>query len=395
MSNESKYQIWFMPWADIESEIKIGNITFWPFREDTKGRIKDQRILKYLENYFQSYVDLNGKPVKTIAVCTHGLCDFRTLNETEIREMCDAHNARVFSKIAPSIKNGVIGKNKRSMGPPSSDCYNLLTQNFDPASDNFALRCGSITYGGYKIGELTFVKPPFCGGNFPAINDNLLSALDRLALSSDSDLIALRERMFRSMEWFRLAHSEYANVSILSKIVMMCTAFEIILQVPNKSNKKSWIANKLDELCKTKKMSAQCRELGGKIVNHTKLAWWAYDFYDIRNAVVHGDQIDEERLKFKESQCGSWLNQLIVADLVYWECVIRLLFQKQLIYDTPQGHVESQNVDNNDEIANEVIMRLEFDRVHKALGWREPENSDTYGIVIDASWGPIDIQLSE
>jgi hypothetical protein len=193
----------------------------------------------------------------------------------------------------------------------------------------------------------------------------------------------LRERIFRSTEWFRLAHTEADNVSTLSKVVMMSTAFEIMLQVPNANNKKGSIAEKLDSLCSTSKMHRSTRQSGKSPSEHSDLAWWGYDFYNIRNDIVHGDKVDSERLRYRSGPCGDWLTQLLVADLVFWECVVRLLYKERLIGgDVLELATELDKLfpePSTEELVEQLASWrwfLGIDDVHEALGWGNQESTD-------------------
>lgn len=377
---DSVHQVWFMPWAGLTSEVRIGEALFWPFAECTEEYVPDEGVRRYLEEYFSFYVDYEGHPVDTVAVCTCGASDFRQLTETETDSLQRASNALLFSMIAPAVTRAVCAGN-RSMGPPSSDRYQLIGQNFEVGSRLISVRAGSTTVAGFRIGEITFAQPFFLGGAFPARDEELLQGLNRLT-NSEGDP-GLAERVFRSMEWFRLAHTEVDSVSTLSKIVMMGTAFEVVLQVPNRPDKKGWIATRLDELCATWKMRRSTRSLPTKKdparkIEHTDLAWWAYGFYDIRNSIVHGDEIGLERLRYTAGPCGGWLSQLMVADLVYWECVLRLLYGSRLIGDNVRecAQVYEQNIPGSSLEGCEqglVPWFLGFNKVHKALGWTNPE----------------------
>ena len=247
LSKNSYLQISFLPWMLLK-ETRIGPVTFWPFCEGYKARIKDEAIREHLLKYFQCYVDHDGRPVETITVCTHEPLNFRALSGEEHRELRNAVDALIFSTIAPQTKSAVCANNK-SMGPPSTDAFQLISQNFLPGNDHIAVRSGTTLSGGWEIGEIVFPEPWSMGGVFGTPDKELVKGFDKILQPTFS--ADLRERVFRSLEWFRLAHVEGDDVSPLSKVVMMATAFEIILQVPKTRNKKGWIAEKLDSWCTT------------------------------------------------------------------------------------------------------------------------------------------------
>jgi len=220
--NQKYHQISFLLWTGLKQELRIGPIIFWPFSK-AKDKIHDERMLNHLTKYFRSYVDHQGNPVDTITICSHKNIDFRNLNNEEYNDLRNAVNVLIFCTIAPQTKIAVCNNNK-SMGPPSAEVFQLITQNFKPGDDHIAVCAGSVLSGGWKIGEITFSKPWSTGGSFGASDTELVKGFNKVFEPTFS--LDIRERLFRSLEWFRLAHVESDEVSPLSKVIMMATAFE-------------------------------------------------------------------------------------------------------------------------------------------------------------------------
>lgn len=367
------YQVCFMPWAGLDKELKLGPVTFWPFPMKTEGWVADTAIREYLARYFRCYVDHQGRPVETVTICSHRPADFRRLGENQVGEIRAAVDALIFSIICPATKTGVCANNY-SMGPPSAERYQLITQNFHPGEDSIAVQAGSVRSTGWKIGQISFPKPWSTGGAFASPDPCLLEAFTKFF---EPGFLAdeMKERILRSLEWFRFAHIGSDDVSWQSKIVMMATAFEIALDVPDQPNKKSWIADRLDMLCGTEGMLREDRSIGRSQINHTKIGWWGWDFYQLRNEIVHGDVIRPEQLRYL-TPAMKWLTQPIVADLVFWECVTRELYAHgclgddvkkysaefdKLFPDQPSGGAEP--------VLLAGLMGFGFSEIHRAFGW--------------------------
>lgn len=223
------YQISFMPWAGIKKSVTLGPVTFWPYQSEGESRVKDPKLKSYLDRYFKSYVDNKGQSVDTITICSYGGINFLQLRDEEFKDLRSCSDAIIFSVIAPHAQNAVCANNN-SFGPPSSDAFELVTQNFQTDNDYGHVRAGSLLSAGWKIGEVTFSRPWSMGGSFGIPNREIVEALSKyftLCFSSE-----LRGRLFRGLEWFRLAHTESEQISELSKIVMMVTGFEILLEFP-------------------------------------------------------------------------------------------------------------------------------------------------------------------
>jgi hypothetical protein len=102
---------------------------------------------------------------------------------------------------------------------------------------------------------------------------------------------------------------------------------------------------------------------------------WAWDFYEIRSRIVHGDLVPARDLIYKD-----WLTHLIVADLVFRECIMRNLWSQGLIGENIHFRAKELYKENRVDPVNkieEVLMRwfFRFNSVHEALIWI-PSNDD-------------------
>src|SRR5689334_15185030 len=102
-----RYQVWFLPWADLNQGITIEPVTFSPFRLGG-GNEGDEKITAHLRRYFGTYVGYDGKPVEQVVLCVHGAPDFRHLTSDEIADIRRATDALLFSTIYPAVKNGIV-----------------------------------------------------------------------------------------------------------------------------------------------------------------------------------------------------------------------------------------------------------------------------------------------
>jgi hypothetical protein len=226
--------------------------------------------------------------------------------------------------------------------------------------------------GGWRIGDLVFPQPWHLGGAFGVPDSELIEGWGKVFQTSFP--FEIRERLFRSLEWFRLSHTESDEVSVLSRIVMMATAFEILLQVPNVPNKKKWMAEDVAKRCATpKSLKATRHDKKGKPYTYPKIAWWVWDFYDLRNKIVHGDGVPPKLLRYQTSK-RKWLTHLIVADIVFSECIARELYAQKCIGDSVRAVIpkwQKTFPGEKPEIIESLLldMHLRFGVAHRALGW--------------------------
>lgn len=375
MTSTSCCQVWFMPWAGLRERLEVGPITFWPLSRLTAEQVPDEALRSHLDSYFRCYVDHGGKPVDTITVCAHGPLDFRPLTSAEQGELHAAVDALVFSVIAPATHTGVCMENN-SMAPPSAERYQLVGQNFTPGNDHIAVQAGNTLIGGFKIGEISFPRPWSVGGPFGKVDPKLITAFARLF--EPQHPIEAKNRLFRSLQWFRMAHIESDEVSELSRIIMMATGFEILLNVPQVPDKSGWIADEVERRCDRRDSLRETRKDNkGRDPVRTKIGWWAWDFYKLRNRIVHGDEIQLKDLLYPTPNMN-WITQRIVADLVFWECIIHELFALGCLDEDVNQRVarmeqflESPAGDSDRAEAEKAVLDIfmGLSQIHLALGW--------------------------
>lgn len=363
---KNNLQISFLPWADLKESINLGSVTFWPYYSEVGQKVSDSKIKMHLNKYFNSYVDHQGKPVDTITVCSHGNVDFRSLNDSEFRDLRNAADILIFVAIAPQIERAVCANNK-SWAPPSADVFELVTQNFLPENDYITVEAGSSLSGGWEIGEITFPKPWATGGGLWIFDEKLIEGFDKCFSAGFPENV--RERLFRSLERFRMAHMEGGQVSELSKVVMMATGFEILLQFQREGKRKQFVDYMENHIASDDFYKATRTSHRERSFTLSLAGCWAWDFYELRSQIVHGDTVPLSNLIYKD-----WLTHLIVADLVFLECVKRELFDHKCIGNNVRSIEEGDdklfpNESKRTSNDSTVGWVLGFDDIHRALGW--------------------------
>ncbi|HOI54440.1 MAG TPA: hypothetical protein PLP01_04260 [Phycisphaerae bacterium] len=359
----------YLPWADLREEFAIGPVMFWPFYAKMEEKIPDAEVRADLRRFFETFVDNAGKPVTTMAACSYGPVDFRKFTPEEGQTISDAVDCLTFAAIATGTKNGVCADNY-SMAPPSADRFDLAARWVWPAHDGLVVKTENSTQF-WSHGEYKITRPISVGGSFSGNYAPLLEGLGRVfAAEFPRDM---RERLFRAFEWFRFAHTQSTAVSWLHKVVMMATAYEILLDFPE-SGKRRYFIDQVDSKLRLRdSYMVGMRDGGGGTFSVCKAAEWAGQFYKLRNDITHGDEVTCERLQYK-----NWVGQLIVADLVMLEVVKRLLYEHHCIGDKVRGLAAQYAQGSSDPVEEfEAVllpgsMGLDVEDVHEALGWIPP-----------------------
>ncbi len=366
---ERTKQVFFMPWIGIKAAIRIEKCEVWPFTPaELATRISNTELQTHLQRYFDCYVDHSGSPVKTVAVCFYEGRNFTRLRDSEAANVQFVADIIMLSAIAKELRAYYCLNN--NVIPPSSDRFQLLTQMFTPGDDNVAVSSGKCISGGWRIGDIKFSRPWCLGGAFLALDEGLIEAFN-IVFSKDFPK-ADREKLRKSLEWFRLARTESEAVTEESKIVMMATALEIILDVPETEVSKQFaIARWLDANCS---YSASIRRLwkGQPPAEHSLLGHWSRSFYACRNKIVHGS-IPSTLLHTTNN--GKNIPHLDIAALVFWECIVRKLYDRgafKEVHELIEATLPTEEAGVDDQMKQLLMNLFHFGRVHRAFGWLPP-----------------------
>jgi len=161
-------------------------------------------------------------------------------------------------------------------------------------------------------------------------NLELLELLNQVF--NDSFDPQLRERLLRSLRWFRIAHRQVQTIDAEIQIVEICTALEVLLNLQRDRNRKNnpfvqaveqWITatEGEEDVVRVEESANQQRSS-----LTTKAGLWAQNFYELRNAIVHEGIQSDELLYYPAVDARgqpSQVSQLSVASLVYGALLIQ------------------------------------------------------------------------
>lgn len=385
------YMATFMPWAGVGiDELKIGPVTIWDYGRFADDKIQDPMIREQLDKVLACYVGKDGEPARSAAILTHGAADFRALNDEEKEAVQRAADALAFSVIYSNLVD-LVKFNIWTDAAPSSDRYQFYLQNFTLGAKYVKVRAG-VSTDIWPLADLRFSQPWALGGSRSRPDAHLVAALGRVIdpVFPEDD----RRRIFRSLEWFRMAHTQNDMVHPLSKATMMSTAFETLLQVGDEDKKAQFFracieakTNYTDALTDT---FPEWKNVKGQPavqvpVTFTKAAWWAKNFYDLRSNITHGDYIDPERLRFTLPGGKKKMSQLDVAALLFGEMLIWELEEKKVCGSKVDDFlVGIRSLSDKGEHyplqwkdwAAGVRAQRDLGDVHRRLGWVKPRAGD-------------------
>ena len=311
----------FLPWLNLDKNIEIGPVEFWPyFKDQNREKIADPKVKDYLDWLFSMFVDHKGKPVETITMCSYDGKIIYDLTDSLLDNLIFATDLLVFASIIASKKSIISSTNNNSgWNPPSSEFFKMFCFPLpDSLDDKFAtFRVGNSANVFVIDGSFKFHMPLVPKAIYLGNREELIVAFDKYA----NDISRKDQgRVFQSLKWFRLAHFEDESLSDFSKIVMIATAFESLLDFPG-VRKKAYFMDYMKEHIVEKNFVKAARKINDNKDDEITLAeWWAYDFYELRNSIVHGDNVPPERLKYNNK-----FSHIDIANIVFYECMIDII----------------------------------------------------------------------
>ncbi|NPV53647.1 MAG: hypothetical protein HPY71_08990 [Firmicutes bacterium] len=280
----------------------------------------DPLVRTTLEKYFSRYLYTKLRPGFQEVVCESlsVISPGQGLNVDDIENVLRVARAVAFSAIMDDPWERV-----------STDTWAVYFQNYSPGHSGITI--GDSYFSSVDL--VKFLRPysayeplvPFCGNKF-------LSGLGEIVGSKGEEI----QRIFTALEWFCRAWTRNEMVSDWSRIVCLVIAFESLFDFDNKfefMSKVKEIVRDPAPINETRKIPNQdCREKTEREMTRSLVEWWAYDLYNLRNAIVHGRTPDPSRLTYKGNK-----SHLIIAKRVFEKAIKRCLVELNLY---PMSEIE-------------------------------------------------------
>lgn len=371
--------LWFMPWLNLSHEVTVGRVRFVP-AETIIQSSDDIQLKNHITRVLNCCVNEIGEPVTGVAVCRIGdRPGFPELSQDDMIEIRRAKDALCFAAILQSSCSMIC---KGDYGIYSSaQCFDFIRHKASTGSGNFTLHGSNAIAVNCSYKNYRQNRPFGLSGMAPVSTNSIMNALSKLLISTET---SLKDRVFRSLEWARLAHDDTGRVSDTSKIVMMATAFEILLYIGKKKKKKAPLMVELDRLCRSNISECRIDTIDDEDCEFSLMAWWIRDFYKLRNAIVHGDSIDEQELYHnKPTEDSILISKLDVADVIMGDYIWRLLCEDDVVGDDckrlAQFLVEQGATLSHTELVKQWAPRYSGTReAQLKLGWLKQNDEDIH-----------------
>jgi len=296
-------QIVYFPYLHLidRDEVSFGDVKVWNFDRVGRDYIKDTDLRDHIGKLLQSNVQ-NEKPLGDIGVLSIGKTDFREFNDDEFR-LVDEVRLIMFLGFLSRNKVNLDGENSGHW-VATSENFTFAIQNFNPKSMSISQQNGFIIRkldGGYKLGELKFHAPPF-------VPEPLRFSLDGELLTKLLDVkksnITFVKRIMRATDLMFEAYFNNPHLSINARALLMCTSFEVLLNLPESGQRKEF-----KEITRTLTCIGSKQKIRYTSIRRRTPGWewevapvkvmWADKFYTLRNKIIHGAKVKPSDFMFR------------------------------------------------------------------------------------------------
>lgn len=286
-NRDNVYHIAFMPYAPLEEGMEIGSYEVWPFQQQAESRIDDPQVLKQLNKYFGRFfeyryeqrvggVDRNIEGIFLISP-KNFIVGSDQFTPIQIQDIQSIGHIIAFSSIFEA-----------GFGSITTDPFETRIQSFVKGQEG--LKVWHQFYTSYDL--IKFLKPLHIDSPlFKYRLTHLAGALgDALPHRNTNQII---KRVLRSLEL--LFHTVTFGDMLTNehRLLTLVMAFEVLLNFENKiqfvESLERYIADHEPQIL-TRQVNIPKK--GETEVSKSKTCWWAYDLYNLRSSIIHGEDSD-------------------------------------------------------------------------------------------------------
>lgn len=266
----------FMPWIKLGDPVSIGPVTFFDYpAEDVPVALDtaDRARLDELKALYRTWPAQDEISTMVVAAFDAS-APLRPLADDERLLVRRTGHALAFACLAHGYHAPFAGC--------SSDNFLLYHQNFD-GSSGMAVQTGRKLIGFSDAKLMRFVCPPWTPSELvPARPDkDFVKPLSAVITREDDP--ALR-RLWLALESFFYALTDSEMSKGLWQLVHLTIAFEALLNFRSRREFVQRVGRLCAPYCERTERATLFDEPG----DYTLVQMWASDYYEIRNALVHG-----------------------------------------------------------------------------------------------------------
>jgi len=284
-------QVAYMPYAPIRDSFRIGNYEIWPYDKESGRRIENQDVIQHLNRHFGRYFERAydrekggyDKPLEEIVIISPADFQFgiSKFSEEQIEEIRTVNHIIAFSAI-----------NEHALLSSSSDAFVLHTLQFEVGSNR--IRIWNKWFA--ELEMVKFMKPYHLDSHLLTFSKTALC--DALGDAFQFKSKASIRKIFRTLELFFHTATRGEMVTNEHRLLSLVMCFEVMLDFRGKMEFAKEVEEKLDN--PKHELEKRIININGKHtdVTFSKIGWWAFDLYDLRNDIVHGNKINWDIEKY-------------------------------------------------------------------------------------------------
>ena len=294
----NQLQIAYLPYISMVSqdEIQVDRVRIWNYSTKADEYIRDAGLRAHIDKIIGLNVH-RGTQIRNIGIVSIGDIDFRQFNDDELREIREACIILFLSFLSYQIR--LHGDNS-GFFMRTAENFRCVIQNFMLGDEHIAERSGTlINVTDFNlISKIAIHKPSYVVLNQFTFNydSKLLDSLVKLKKRKKG----LYNRIIRASEIFRQSYYNSEDFSLILKILFQMAALETLLELGQQPRKE--FKDKVEQYCAISSdrrfihyFAPQKRDS-----NRTMKGKWAESFYQLRNHIIHGDEVKGKTFKFRE-----------------------------------------------------------------------------------------------
>jgi hypothetical protein len=300
--NPNQLQMAYLPYISMDSqdEIQIGRVKIWNYSRKAAYYIKDIKLRQHIAKIIGLNRDRRD-PINDIGIVSIDDIDFRQFTKAEMREIHEACTLLFLSVLSSqfNLKGDNVGHFMRT-----SDNFRCVIQNFTVGDKYIAEIEGMII----RINAMNLIKNV-------VIHKPRYVVLNKFDFRYDPKLLenmvilknrrkSLFNRIVRATEVFKQSYYNSEDINLALRILSQMSSFETLLSLrePTRKNFK----DKVELYCVTpsdKRYVHYYKNRGRKYndIPRTIKGKWADSYYQLRNAITHGDIVKPNQFIFKGS----------------------------------------------------------------------------------------------
>ena len=217
-----------MPYLPLEGLIKFNGLSLWSYKKLSAKLITDAALKTHLDKLVSCYRLQKGTPIQNPAIISVSKIYFKNPTRLTIAKI------EVFKNILLFL--GILENNSWSF--ITSDNFEVFYQRFNIDEVGLSTQGGAIhriLTGGYKIGEIAFIKPEYV--HLPLSfrpNGLIFRALEDCMIKSKTS--PDKSRVIQSLNPLFSAYRNSNELSWQSRILLLVMVFELLFGETERKN---------------------------------------------------------------------------------------------------------------------------------------------------------------